>query len=227
LIAGETHIKEYPAWSAYRYDGAVKQIVRRYKYSGQKWLGRFMGDAIFGMVSAGAPPGAGNAVSDAGNTISDAGNAVSDGQSTQRKEKNSKANTAGGCTPCPGGMAMAVTCVCHVPLHKKRRAGRGFDQAEVLARRVAHQLNVPHIPALRRIRNTKTQTKLSEPQRRENIRGAFVLAAGVSGNVLLIDDVLTTGATSAECARVLKEAGAENVLIATFARSVYAGANMS
>ncbi len=117
----------------------------------------------------------------------------------------------------------SIGCVCNVPLHEKRRKVRGFDQAEEIARCVSETAGIPYIPALKRIRNTKTQTKLNECGRAENIKGAFEIAERVSGNVLLIDDVLTTGATAGECARVLKEAGAENVYVMTFARAVMRG----
>lgn len=110
-----------------------------------------------------------------------------------------------------------IDCICHVPLHKKRRAGRGFDQAEVLAQRVSQITNIPFISALSRIKNTKTQTKLTEQQRADNMDGAFESVCGVQGNVVLIDDVLTTGATVAECAKVLQSAGAKNVYVLTFA----------
>lgn len=116
-----------------------------------------------------------------------------------------------------------IDCICNVPLHEKRRKTRGFDQSEEIARRISEETGIPYIAALRRTRNTKTQTKLNEAQRRENIKGAFESAERVSGNVLLVDDVLTTGATALECAGVLKEAGAENVYVMTFARAVMRG----
>ncbi len=118
---------------------------------------------------------------------------------------------------------ISIDCVCNVPLHEKRRKARGFDQSEEIARRVSETAGIPYISALKRIRNTKTQTRLNERERAENIKGAFEIAERVSGNVLLIDDVLTTGATAGECARVLKQAGAENVYVMTFARAVMRG----
>ncbi len=113
----------------------------------------------------------------------------------------------------------AVDAVCHVPLHDRRRKSRGFDQAAELAKSIAEQTGKPYVVALRRVRNTPTQTKLSAQQRQENMRGAFESAERVSGRVLLIDDVLTTGSTAAECAAVLVAAGAASVTVATFARA--------
>ena len=112
-----------------------------------------------------------------------------------------------------------VDAVCHVPLHDKRRKSRGFDQASELAQSIMAQTGKPYIPALRRVRNTPTQTRLSAQKRQENMRGAFESAERVNGCVLLIDDVLTTGATAAECAAALVAAGAASVTVATFARA--------
>lgn len=111
--------------------------------------------------------------------------------------------------------------VCGVPLHPKKKRSRGYDQAEELAKRISETAGIPYVPALRRIKNTKTQTKLTEEQRRNNISGAFEKAADVSGAALLVDDVLTTGATALECAAELKKAGATSVTVLAFAKSNY------
>ncbi len=121
------------------------------------------------------------------------------------------------------GLSYSVSCVCGVPLHEKRRKQRGFDQAEELAKGIAESAGLPYIAALLRIRNTKTQTKLTEKQRAQNIKGAFEASGAVSGNVLLVDDVLTTGATAGECAGVLMQAGARDVYVMTYAKSNYGG----
>ncbi len=110
-------------------------------------------------------------------------------------------------------------CVCHVPLHNKKRRKRGFDQAELLSKRIAALTGKPYLPAIKRIRNTPSQTKLNAQERKENMRGAFEAAQIVKGRVLLVDDVLTTGATAAACADVLKAAGAQSVTVLTFARA--------
>ena len=112
------------------------------------------------------------------------------------------------------------SAVCHVPLHKKRLAQRGFDQAELLAKSISVKTGIPFAHVIERTRNTKTQVSLGQKQRQENMKGAFVAVGDISGNVLLIDDVLTTGATTAECAQVLMGAGAGAVFIITFARSI-------
>ena len=115
-----------------------------------------------------------------------------------------------------------------VPLYKARRRQRGFNQAEMIARaalkyypaRQRLQL-VPDL--LLRTRDTHSQIGLTSHQRRENLRGAFAVAraAEVTGReVLLVDDVYTTGTTVTECARVLRRSGARQVWVATVARTL-------
>lgn len=101
-----------------------------------------------------------------------------------------------------------------VPIHKKRFKKRGFNQAEVLARELSSLTNIPYINALTRIKNTKSQTKLTKKQRAENIKEAFICTSPKEIKrkaVILIDDVCTTSATLEECAKVLKKAGAREV----------------
>ena len=113
-----------------------------------------------------------------------------------------------------------------VPLHRWRLLARRFNQAAVLARLVAREADAIMVPDLLvRTRRTATQTRLSRPERRRNVRGAFAvrrsrlsLVAGRS--VLLVDDVMTTGATVSACARALRRAGAARVDVATLARAL-------
>ncbi len=106
-----------------------------------------------------------------------------------------------------------------MPLHWHRRWQRGFNQSELLAREVARRWNVPVIRAVRRKRPTVPQAGLTSAQRRKNVQGAFLARQRLDGlHVLLIDDVLTTGATASACARALKRAGAARVSLATLAR---------
>lgn len=109
-----------------------------------------------------------------------------------------------------------------VPLHWWRRWQRGFNQSELLAREIARRTGLPFCRALRRARATATQAGLSHGARRRNVAGAFHArrpAAALRGrNVLLIDDVMTTGSTAAACALALKRAGADRVTLLTAAR---------
>ena len=108
-----------------------------------------------------------------------------------------------------------------VPLHPWRLWQRGFNQAELIAAALGRDIGVPVLAgALRRVRNTPPQSGLGAASRRTNLRGAFSAAVEVAGrHVLLIDDVMTTGATARECAGVLRQAGAATVEIAVLGRA--------
>jgi competence protein ComFC len=109
-----------------------------------------------------------------------------------------------------------------VPLHPARERERGFNQAALLAELLAESVDAPARPVLERIRYTTTQTAYDRAERMENLRDAFRLRKNRDVRdlrVLLIDDVLTTGSTLSECARVLKAAGASSVHAATAARA--------
>jgi ComF family protein len=108
-----------------------------------------------------------------------------------------------------------------VPLHWRRQWSRGFNQAELLARCVAKQRGIPVWNALRRRRATATQAGLANAGRRRNVAGAFRVKekARLAGKrVLLVDDVMTTGATANACAAALKRGGAGFVSLLTLAR---------
>lgn len=103
-----------------------------------------------------------------------------------------------------------------VPLHKKRKNWRGFNQAEILARDLAKRYQQPYLDLLERKYETRTQVGLSKKDRKKNVEGAFVvkeqyLSKVAGGDFMLVDDVYTSGATMGECARVLKKAGAKSV----------------
>jgi ComF family protein len=105
-----------------------------------------------------------------------------------------------------------------VPLYWRRRLQRGFNQAELLARGLSRRTGIPVVTSLGRVRPTPTQAGLSTSARRQNVARAF-RARDVQGKrILLIDDVMTTGATAASCALALKQAGARRVALLTVAR---------
>ena len=115
-----------------------------------------------------------------------------------------------------------LDAVLPVPPHWVKRYARGFNPVGDLARTVSEALGKPCLPAaLRRTRWTKTQTRLPSPARARNVQGAFAashpLAQGRT--FLLIDDVLTSGATADACARALKAAGASRVFVLTAAQT--------
>ncbi|MGY6631428.1 MAG: ComF family protein [Wenzhouxiangella sp.] len=113
-------------------------------------------------------------------------------------------------------------CLVPVPLHIRRRLWRGFNQAELLCRDLTRCLGGPvWRPLLRRRQATRAQSGLAAEQRRGNVQGAFGVRRVPPGirHVALVDDVMTTGATLDECARVLKAAGIERVDVWVAARA--------
>ncbi len=129
-------------------------------------------------------------------------------------------------------MPIGTIVVVPVPLHASKQAQRGFNQAEMIARSALKQLSRPNLNPKRfdlstgvllRRRDTGSQIGLTSHQRRENLRGAFAVsdrARIANRDILLIDDVYTTGTTASECARVLLRAGAARVWVATVARTL-------
>lgn len=108
-----------------------------------------------------------------------------------------------------------------VPLHWRRRLQRGFDQAWLLARHACSVAGIaPPVTPLRRVRHTAPQSTLAARERADNIAGAFVARGEIAGRaVVLVDDVVTTGATMAAAARALRRAGAGRVLGIALARA--------
>ena len=102
-----------------------------------------------------------------------------------------------------------------VPLHSARERARGFNQAELIAARLGLRTAGR---LLRRRKATPSQTGLTRNQRKRNLAGAFEVRGEVSGTVIVVDDVYTTGSTMNEIARTLKRAGAERVEVLTVAR---------
>lgn len=107
-----------------------------------------------------------------------------------------------------------------VPLHRRRFHWRQFNQSLEIARPLGRRLGLPLAVALKRIRPTETQTRLSRAQRQKNLRGAFAVRRGVTGGAgaVLVDDVFTTGSTAHECARILRRAGFQKVIVVTVMR---------
>ena len=109
-----------------------------------------------------------------------------------------------------------------VPLHPVKDRSRSYNQSQLLARRISAALRKPLMDnALVRTAQTRSQTRLTAADRKANVKGVFAARPGnrFKGlNVLLIDDVMTTGATLNECAHTIKEAGARSVVALTLAR---------
>lgn len=109
------------------------------------------------------------------------------------------------------------------PLSRKRRKKRGFDQARLLAETVGKELGLPVEPLLVKTRETQRQSRLSEhSQRRANVLGVYEVpqnSAVLGKRILLVDDVVTSGATLSSCAEVLRRAGAEEIWCVTLAQA--------
>jgi ComF family protein len=132
-------------------------------------------------------------------------------------------------------LAGSEVLVVPVPLHGTKLRQRGFNQSELIARAAlklrpaAGRLQLS-TTVLERRRETKSQIGLSRHQRRENMRGAFAVAKPhevAERDVLVVDDVFTTGTTVSECARILRRAGAKRVYVATVARTLKAEAQFA
>ncbi len=116
----------------------------------------------------------------------------------------------------------AFDLIVPMPLHWFKQWQRGFNQSDLLAREIGKKWRVPVRNLVRRNRATRPQAGLTNAKRRKNVQGAFKMIHGKSlagMRVLLVDDVVTTGATASACARVLKRAGAAHVALIALART--------
>jgi len=136
---------------------------------------------------------------------------------------------AGGCGR--DAESAAVDLVTFVPVHRRKKRLRGYDQAQLLAEQVGRSLGVPCVSCLMRTRMTAAMKNMPEELRRQNVEGAFCCnekaergfhpVRDLRGKrVLLVDDVVTTGSTADACASVLHQAGAADVMLLTFAAAV-------
>lgn len=109
-----------------------------------------------------------------------------------------------------------------IPLSNSKLKKRGYNQSEILAKELSKKFNIPVQNALERTRNTKTQVGLSNLQRKENVKRVFEIinrkSSIVNQNIFLVDDIVTTGSTLKEAAKILKKAGAKRVIGLTLAR---------
>lgn len=114
----------------------------------------------------------------------------------------------------------AMDALVPVPLHRSRERRRGYNQSTLLSEAVSLRTGLPILHALLRERPTRTQTRLSHDERAQNVLGAFCCVQPVQGlRLLLIDDVLTTGATAVSCAAALVQGGAAEVRLLAAARA--------
>jgi competence protein ComFC len=115
--------------------------------------------------------------------------------------------------------------LCNIPLHKNKKKKRGFDQTELIAKKISAELQVPYFNLLKRQRSTKTQAKLNKKERQKNISNSFTINDAVEWQklvnfpVLLIDDIATTGTTLNEASKILKKAGFKYIICLALAKN--------
>lgn len=108
-----------------------------------------------------------------------------------------------------------------VPISKQRLFMRGYNQSEILAQYISRKLGIPQLNALQRIKHTAPQSKSQHNKRKENVKDAFISLHSFSGeNVILFDDIYTTGSTASECTKILHRAGAGKVCVVVGAYNV-------
>ena len=108
-----------------------------------------------------------------------------------------------------------------VPLHRVRKRERGYNQSELLARKLAKSLEIPYLEPVRRRYYTKSQTLLSADERKDNLKDAFRVRKNVQAKkIILVDDVFTTGSTVNEISKTLRAAGAAKIAVLTASRAV-------
>lgn len=127
---------------------------------------------------------------------------------------------------CSRALGDEVDVITYIPMLWSDLEKRGYNQAELIARELRFLLKAPCAELLEKCRETREQKSLDGGERRSNVRGAFrvIDPEAVRGrNILLVDDLCTTGSTLSEAAKTLKEAGASKVIAATYAKTVFEG----
>lgn len=112
--------------------------------------------------------------------------------------------------------------ICYVPMTKKAEKKRGFNQCKLIAKIISNNMNIPVSNCIKKIKNTKEQKTLSKEERIKNLKGVFKVNDSDyinNKNIILIDDVITTGATISECKNILKKSGAKKIIVLTIAKS--------
>lgn len=117
---------------------------------------------------------------------------------------------------------LEIDCLVPIPLHRRKIWERGFNQAELFSQKVSKEINIPTRNLIVRKRNTKTQVGMNRKERMKNLKDVFDIKSekgiGKYKNICLVDDVMTTGTTLEESAKVLKQGGVKKVYGLVFAR---------
>lgn len=176
------------------YDGNLKRVIHALKYERKKAVVPVLSDILFSFLTSGNV------------------NAFSGANTDEREDA------------CLFPELKNLDAVTYVPMDNRKKRSRGFNQSELLARGISERANIPVIHKLQKIKATQAQVDLSEKERWENVNGVFEFTntGGTdiqNKRILLIDDVLTTGATASACSRILRKNGAEKIFVATLANT--------
>lgn len=112
--------------------------------------------------------------------------------------------------------------ITYVPMHKKKEDKRGYNQSKLLAQELGKIIKIEVINLLEKSKECKTQSTLNEKERKNNVENVFSLITNnniVGKNIILVDDIFTTGATARECSKILKSNGANNICVFTIAKA--------
>lgn len=115
-----------------------------------------------------------------------------------------------------------IDIICYIPMIRKDERKRGFNQCKLIANEIGYNLNIPVSNCIKKVKHTKEQKKLTKEERIKNLIGAFEVTSNEdikNKRVLLIDDVMTTGATIDECTKILKKSGVKEIIVLTIAKS--------
>lgn len=176
------------------YDGSLRRAIHAYKYRGKKNLAPALAELLFSFLS-------GEAV-----------NGFQPSSNVTIKENHFFADVR------------VMDGIAFVPMDAEKQRQRGFNPSELLAVELSRKFSLPVLYGLQKMKGAKAQVRLSGKDRMENVRGVFFAdnsdAEHFKGKcVLLVDDVLTTGATASECSKILRKCGAEKIFVATLANT--------
>jgi competence protein ComFC len=113
-----------------------------------------------------------------------------------------------------------VDYVGFVPMTRNELLRRGFNQTELLARKIAKKMNAKTLPGLHKVRNTKKQIELRKSERLSNLRNSFEVSNFIKGDILIVDDVYTTGATASELTKALRKKTDGKIIFVALARAI-------
>lgn len=214
------------AFCVAKYVGTARNLVQKLKYGDGKYLSEALGQMMAEKLKESLNQPLPNTTEKASekapeNTSENTPETVSENTPFYSFQNSAKKfDLTNEQTPKAALMLTNIDFVVPVPLNKKRVKKRGYNQSFLLAKAVANECHLPLLPHLiKRVKNTPTQTSLPVKQRRENVKNAFEIvdaAAVKDATILLIDDIVTTGATTDEIAKLLLKHRAKAVFVLAF-----------